>query len=560
MAQVFTSYSRRDTETVDTIVEKMSQAGISVWIDRSEIKAGNTWRVQIVKAIDTSQAFVLMLSPNSAASDNVRREIDLSFDSERKIFAMMLDPVRPIPAEIRYQLAGLQFIDAKMVGFDKAVDQLIETLTEYLKQFAPVEEPATRQVEMVIQGVDLKAFTADKQAQLLDFIAQLTSADRSQLQIANMTAGSVHVFVDMPTLPAYEMKTMALNRDPRFKELGIVSLRLDGDTKFVNVSLGKLTLAATMSPLMALWLKIPALLAPVVGVTVGKALTVSLVVIVLAALGFSVPAALNPLSNPSPTPTPFATLTPTPPPPIPTDTLTSTDIPTLTATDTVTVSPTATETATSTPSLTPVPTYLTLRGRPLRTIACNYGPGDIYLYQEVMNPRYQMDVLGKAVIRYRGREQTWLYTQADGFQLKCFVNAADVQLMGGGIEDLKTVYPGEVRLPISDLWDPPQNVVATRQGDRVMISWDFLDLPVGERERDDESKPRYLLELWLCQDGELAFTPTGSWDTSVPRSSISVSDEGGCAEPSHGVIYLAEKHGYAGPVEIEWPPYPTPTP
>jgi len=33
MAQVFTSYSRRDTQIVDSIVERMSQAGISVWID-----------------------------------------------------------------------------------------------------------------------------------------------------------------------------------------------------------------------------------------------------------------------------------------------------------------------------------------------------------------------------------------------------------------------------------------------------------------------------------------------------------------------------------------------
>jgi hypothetical protein len=39
MAQVFTSYSRRDTETVDRIVGKMTQAGISVWIDREAIKA-----------------------------------------------------------------------------------------------------------------------------------------------------------------------------------------------------------------------------------------------------------------------------------------------------------------------------------------------------------------------------------------------------------------------------------------------------------------------------------------------------------------------------------------
>ena len=184
----------------------------------------------------------------------------------------------------------------------------------------------------------------------------------------------------------------------------------------------------------------------------------------------------------------------------------------------------------------------------MRQIVCNYGPGDIYLYQEAMNPRYQMDVFGKALIHYRGKEQTWLYTQADGFQLKCFVNAADVELMGGRLEDLKVVYPGEVTLPPSSLWPEPQNVKAERLGEQVTITWDFYDLPVGERETEDETKPRYLLELWLCKDGELQFTPTGSWDLTQPRSTLSVSDEAGCSEPSHGVIYLAEKHGYEGPV------------
>ena len=198
MAQVFTSYSRRDTATVDTIVAEITQAGISVWLDRADIQAGNTWRVQIVQAIDTCAAFVLMLSPNSAASDNVRREIDLSQDSGRTIFAVMLEPVK-LPAEIRYQLAGLQFINVKMVGFEKAVSQLIETLKEHIAKLEPVEEPETRQAELVIQGIDLGAFSAEKQEQLLDFISKLTSADRSQLQIANLTTGSVHVFVEMPT-------------------------------------------------------------------------------------------------------------------------------------------------------------------------------------------------------------------------------------------------------------------------------------------------------------------------------------------------------------------------
>ena len=66
MSRIFISYSRRDREMVDSIVEKIEAAGIGIWIDREDIKAGKTWRVQIVEAIATCDAFVLMLSSNSA--------------------------------------------------------------------------------------------------------------------------------------------------------------------------------------------------------------------------------------------------------------------------------------------------------------------------------------------------------------------------------------------------------------------------------------------------------------------------------------------------------------
>ena len=125
-------------------------------------------------------------------------------------------------------------------------------------------------MELVIQGINLKDLTPDKQAQVLDLLAQLTGADRSQLQITKLEAGSIHVFVDMPRRAAYELKTAALNKDPRFKQLGIVSLRLDGDQNFVSVASGKLTALATVSPLMALWLKIPALFSSALGATGGK--------------------------------------------------------------------------------------------------------------------------------------------------------------------------------------------------------------------------------------------------------------------------------------------------
>jgi hypothetical protein len=565
MAQIFTSYSRRDTATVDMIVGEMTQAGINVWLDRADIKAGNAWRVQIVQAIDTCAAFVLMLSPNSAASDNVRKEIDLSQDSGRTIFAVMLEPVK-LPAEIRYQLAGLQFIDAKMLGFDKAVSQLIEILKEHIAKLEPVEEPETRQAELVIQGIDLKAFSAEKQEQLLDFISKLTSADRSQLQIANMAAGSVHVFVEMPAMAAYELKTLALNRDKRFKQTGITSLRLDGDAKFVNTSLGKLTLAATISPFMALWLKMPALFSSMLGATAGKVLTIVLAAAVIAGAGIVVPRTLAPVLFPSPTATQIATRIPTlTPAPSSTATQTQSFTPTATQTETATPLPTATASATASPTLTPVPTYAILQGQVVNRIACRYGPGDVYLYQFGLIPGNRMEISGRVEIRVKDEMQTWLWGLAEGYPNNCWVNARDVKL-GGELSSLEVVYPDKVKLPLTSNWPAPQNVKATRVGDQVTINWDAYVLPLGERE--SANSPQYLLELWLCQGGQVAFTPIGSFDSPASgdkpevrgTDGVSVTDEAGCAEPSHGRIYLAEKHGYVGPVEIRWPPQATPTP
>jgi len=321
MSEVFTSYSRRDTERVDQVVEEMKESGLSVWIDREAIQAGNQWRVQIVQAIDTCDAFVLMLSPNSAASDNVRKEIDLAQDSGRTIFAMLLEPVK-LPAEIRYQLAGLQFVDAQMLGFEKAANQLITTIKEYLKKLKPAAQTAARQVELVIQGVDVSAFGPDKQQQMLDFISKLAETDKSKVKIEKITEGSVHIFMKMPTAAAYLLKTLALNRDARLKQFGITALKLAGNRKYVNVASGQLTQMATVGPLMSLWLKVPALLSSVVGPTVGRLLTIAAALLVLAGVFTgaligtdqisvsSTPTVVQLTPTLTPTPTPTATHTP----------------------------------------------------------------------------------------------------------------------------------------------------------------------------------------------------------------------------------------------------------
>jgi len=205
-------------------------------------------------------------------------------------------------------------------------------------------------------------------------------------------------------------------------------------------------------------------------------------------------------------------------------------------------------------TLTPVPTYLILTGVVLDRIACRYGPGDDYLYQFGLIKGNQMEVRGRVEVRLRRGNEigTWLWGLAEGYPSPCWVNARDVQL-DGDVSSLETVYPGKVKLPLTSNWPRPQNVKASRLGDQVSIFWDLYILPVGERE--SEQSPRYIAELWLCQGGKVVFTPIGVWEPPLV-----VTDETGCTEPSHGRLYLAEKHGYVGPVEISWPSYATPTP
>lgn len=216
--------------------------------------------------------------------------------------------------------------------------------------------------------------------------------------------------------------------------------------------------------------------------------------------------------------------------------------------------PTVTPTLTATPSpeatLTPTTTAATATSTPVSNLdgevqadklACRYGPGDLYLYQYGLIKGNKMQVLGRDI------HSEWVYVQVQGYDSPCWVNAKYIN-MNGDIASLEMVYPGKVNIPLSYYWPAPKNVYAARTADgkQVGIYWDEYILPDGEMESPDS--PRYLAELWLCKDGELTFNSIFAW-----QNNLLVDDEAGCSEPSSGVMYLVEKHGYSGPVTIPWP-------
>jgi hypothetical protein len=143
-----------------------------------------------------------------------------------------------------------------------------------------------------------------------------------------------------------------------------------------------------------------------------------------------------------------------------------------------------------------------------------------------------------------------------------FLDITEGQLMSA--PPIDPANPNEYKLPTNDrnsaygLLQDPIVTGAIRTGDRVRVSWRFYDVGEGEYPNHNENSYRYLIEAWLCKEGEIVFTPSGwgPWPDAIDGGIVSadLQDEPGCAEPSHARLYLAWAHGYIGPTEIRpWP-------
>lgn len=207
-------------------------------------------------------------------------------------------------------------------------------------------------------------------------------------------------------------------------------------------------------------------------------------------------------------------------------TFTATSEPTLTLTPTVELSPTMTAT----------PTFAFPSVTVNKQAHCRYGPSVAYLHAADLYPGDVGTVRGRYIY------SNWLYIKFDKLNYFCWTAPSVVDVVG----DVSTVAYKELDLQSigSNMYGPPNNVTAVREGNQVMISWDKVEMTFD----DDRG---YLLELFVCQDSNLLW-----WTDSYPdqdSTTYTVRDEAGCAQPSSGKLYTVEKHGFSEPAIIPWP-------
>lgn len=126
MSQVFISYSRQDEDFVREFVTKLQNLGINVWVDVSGIDPGQKWSESIQKALNESTLMLVIISPDSMASENVRDEWQFFLDEKKPII-----PIIYRPARIHFQLNRFQYVDFSVQNSESSMTVLVKALRKH---------------------------------------------------------------------------------------------------------------------------------------------------------------------------------------------------------------------------------------------------------------------------------------------------------------------------------------------------------------------------------------------------------------------------------------------
>ena len=123
MTQVFISYSRKDIKFARRLAGDLEKAGFDVWWDVSDLKGGDDWVRFIPAAIEASQYFVVLLSPNSIQSEWVEKEYSYAIRHRKKIIPAMIKL-----CAVPFSLHTINYVDFINVDYATGVNKLLDAL------------------------------------------------------------------------------------------------------------------------------------------------------------------------------------------------------------------------------------------------------------------------------------------------------------------------------------------------------------------------------------------------------------------------------------------------
>src|SRR5262245_57433941 len=129
--KVFISYAAEDKATADRVCSALEKAGFKCWIAPRDIDAGTNLPAAIVNGIQTSRAFVLVLSSHADASPHVKSEVKCAFDNGIAILPFRIEN-QDLSSDLQYFLSTVQWLEAWDGSMDAHLAELVKAISDEL--------------------------------------------------------------------------------------------------------------------------------------------------------------------------------------------------------------------------------------------------------------------------------------------------------------------------------------------------------------------------------------------------------------------------------------------
>jgi hypothetical protein len=134
--RVFFCYAREDQGFAIPLAQKLRDRGVGVWLDQWDIPAEADWDKSIDQALSDCDRLLIVLSPASVKSGEVRGELREALDLGKPLL-----PVLYRPCEIPRQLRVIQFVDFSGLEADHpdALNKLVHACRGEAEEANPIE-------------------------------------------------------------------------------------------------------------------------------------------------------------------------------------------------------------------------------------------------------------------------------------------------------------------------------------------------------------------------------------------------------------------------------------
>lgn len=140
--KVFISYSRKDTDWADRIKATLESNGVSCWMDRAGIKAGERYTKEIINAIKRCDVFLLVLSPNAEQSEWVPKELGKAIQYHKYIIPVKITDFEV--EEFELQLENIQIFELDSLSEIQNQINLVKTVKDVLQLKPADHQPYTQ--------------------------------------------------------------------------------------------------------------------------------------------------------------------------------------------------------------------------------------------------------------------------------------------------------------------------------------------------------------------------------------------------------------------------------